>query len=164
VDYGLPVQSWAIPEVKSIYSFTKFTGVKMEFRCRGITRGKAEGEAIVTKNLISFLGDIDPTSGKILFKESDIAGKSIVGKVFVFPGGRGSTVGTYTLLKMKKLRTAPAAIINAKTEAIIAIGAMIAEIPLVDRVEEKFFQIVKNGDRILVDADAGIVRLIKKES
>ena len=47
-------------------------------------------------------------------------GDCLKGKIFVFPHGKGSTVGSYVLYRMKKLGTSPAAIINRRTDAIIA--------------------------------------------
>ncbi len=133
----------------------------MRFRCRIISRGKAEGEVIVSRRLFSFLGDVDISTGLVVAEDSDIKGESIAKKVFVFPSGRGSTVGTYSLLRMKKIGTAPLAIINKETEVIIAVGAIIAGIPLVDKVEGDFYSCVRNGSRVIVDADSGYVELIE---
>ncbi len=126
---------------------------------RIISRGVAEGVAIVSRRKFSFLGDVDVETGVVVAEDSDICGESIAGKIFVFPTGRGSTVGTYVLLRMKKKGTAPKAIINVETEPIIAVGAIIAEIPLIDRLEVDPFKIIKSGDRIKVDAINGWVEV-----
>jgi hypothetical protein len=117
--------------------------------CRAISRGAAEGELIVSKKNFSFLGDVDPESGVVTAQDSDIYGKNISGMIFAFPAGRGSTVGTYVLLRMKKAGTAPLAIINEKTEPIIAVGAIISEIPLVDSVD---ISSLESGQRVRVVA------------
>jgi hypothetical protein len=133
----------------------------VKFKVRTISRGRAEGSAVVSEKPVSFLGDVDPETGVIVAGDSDIKGETIKEKIFVFPTGRGSTVGTYVLLRMRKIGTAPLAIINKETEAIIAVGAIIANIPLVDMVEEEFFKAVSSGDKVIVDADGGYVELIK---
>jgi hypothetical protein len=74
--------------------------------------------------------------------------------VLVFPTGKGSTVGSYTLYRMAVSGTAPAAIINAESEAIVAVGAIIADIPMVDQVE---IARIQTGDRVVVDGDWVIV-------
>lgn len=129
----------------------------MKFKCRIISRGYAEGEAIVSREHISFLGGVDKETGVIT--DSELKGKNIAGKILVFPGGKGSTVGTYTLLNLKKNGVAPKAIINRKTEPIIAVGAVIAGIPLVEIGDYEFFEVVKEGDWLVVDAENGYVEV-----
>jgi len=131
----------------------------MKIRGRVISRGYAEGEAVVSKNKFSFLGDVDVRTGIVIAGDSDIRGESIANKIFVFPKGRGSTVGTYVLLRMKKIGTAPKAIINVETEPIIAVGAIIANIPLIDRLDVNPIDVIKNGDYIIVNADDGWIEI-----
>jgi hypothetical protein len=78
----------------------------------------------------------------------------VAGRVFVFPKGAGSTVGSYTLLRLKKNGKAPAAIINNECETIIAVGAIISDIPCVDRID---ISRIRTGDKLVVDGDAGNV-------
>ena len=125
-----------------------------------ISRGRAEGEAIVTSQAISFLGSIDPKTGVVIEKGHELAGKSIKGKVLVFPGGKGSTVGSYVIYQLKKNGVAPAAMINIKAEPIVAVGAIISDIPLVDKVEKDPVTAIKTGDKVLVDAIVGSVEIL----
>jgi len=131
----------------------------VRLRGRRISRGKAEGYAIVSKKPFSFLGDVDVESGIVLAEDSDIKGRCLAGKVFVFPKGRGSTVGTYVLLRMKKKGTAPVAIVNVETEPIIAVGAIIAGIPLVDKLEKNPIEVIKTGDYVIVNAEEGWIEV-----
>ncbi|AGK60177.1 putative aconitase subunit 2 [Archaeoglobus sulfaticallidus PM70-1] len=128
----------------------------MRIPCRTISKGYAEGELIVSRKNFSFLGDVDPESGLVKAKDSDIYGKNISGKIFAFPTGRGSTVGTYVLLRMKKAGSAPLAIINEKTEAIIAVGAIISDIPLVDGAD---LSKLKTGMKVVVNATEGYIEI-----
>ncbi|WP_456468668.1 DUF126 domain-containing protein [Archaeoglobus sp.] len=132
----------------------------MKFRCKIVSRGYAEGKALVSKEYISFLGGVNKDTG-VIEAESELKGQTVANRILIFPGGKGSTVGTYVLLNLKKNGVAPKAIINRKTEPIIAVGAVIAGIPLVEVKDEKFFEIVKTGDRVRVDANGGYVELIK---
>ncbi len=122
-----------------------------------VSRGCAEGEALVSTKPISFLGSVDPKTGIVIEKGHEIEGKSIKGKVLVFPGGKGSTVGSYVIYQLKKNGAAPVAMINTKAEPIVAVGAIISEIPLVDRLEIDPVSIIKTGDKVLVDAIVGSV-------
>ena len=125
------------------------------YRGRKIYGGQAQAEALVTSMGISFFGGVDPESGVVLEKDHELEGQSIAGKVLVFPGGKGSTVGSYTLYRLKLGGAAPAAIVNAECEPITAVGCIIAEIPCVDSVPIQKFQ---TGMTLLVNGNAGTVQ------
>jgi uncharacterized protein len=115
---------------------------------RIIYKGKAEGQALVTTQPISFYGGVDPNTGIVLEKGHELQGQSVKGKILVFPQGKGSTVGSYTLYRMKKNDTAPLGMINIECETIIAVGAIISEIPCVDKID---ISKIKTGDKIQID-------------
>ena len=116
---------------------------------RTIYEGTAEGEALVTSQGISFYGGVDPETGVIVERGHQLEGQSITGKVLVFPQGKGSTVGSYTLYRLKHNGMAPVAIINAECETITAVGCIISEIPCVDQID---IQAIKTGAKITIEA------------
>jgi predicted aconitase with swiveling domain len=122
----------------------------MEMKGRTIYRGTAEGEALTTTQPISFYGGVDPNTGEVIEKGHELQGKTVKGKVLVFPNGKGSTVGSYTLYRMKKNGTAPAGMVNSECETIVAVGAIISEIPCVDQVD---ITKIKTGDTVLIRND-----------
>jgi len=124
--------------------------MELKLKGRAIWRGRAEGLALVTSQPISFYGGVDPESGIIIEKNHELEGESISGRVLVFPHGKGSTVGSYILYRLKRVGRAPSAIINQRCEPIIAVGAIIAEIPTIDSVD---ITLIKTGDRIKIDND-----------
>jgi predicted aconitase with swiveling domain len=128
----------------------------MILKGRKVAKGTAQGEALVSSDGISFYGGVEPETGKVVEKGHPIEGQSVSGKALVFPTGKGSTVGSYTLYQMKKLGTAPVAIINREIETIIAVGAIIAGIPCVDKID---IGKIKTGDLVKVDADSANVEL-----
>ena len=128
----------------------------MKLRGRTIYKGKAQGTALVTGMGISFFGGVDPDSGQIVEKGHELEGQSISGRVLVFPSGKGSTVGSYTLYRLKKNGKAPAAILNAECETITAVGCIIAEIPCIDQIP---IHDIHSGDYLVVDADEAEVNL-----
>ncbi|MBN1682684.1 DUF126 domain-containing protein [Candidatus Bathyarchaeota archaeon] len=132
----------------------------MILKGRKIVGGYAEGEVIVSEDPVSFYGGVDPESGKIVEPNHSAYGKKISGKIFVFPTGKGSTVGSYVIYRMKKLGTAPIAIINKETEAILATGCVISEIPLIDKTNLDPIKVLKNGMKISVKADEGIIETL----
>ncbi|MBN2083803.1 MAG: DUF126 domain-containing protein [Anaerolineales bacterium] len=121
---------------------------------RSIHPGSAQGEALVSRMGISFFGGVDPETGTVVEKGHDLEGQRISGKVLVFPTGKGSTVGSYTLYRMKKTGTAPAAILNEECEPITAVGCILAGIPCVDRLP---LDRIRPGDFLRIDGTAGRV-------
>jgi predicted aconitase with swiveling domain len=115
---------------------------------RVIKAGHAEGEALVSPAPIGFLGGVDPDTGIVLEPGHPLQGQSVRGKVLVFPTGKGSTVGSYTVLRLARNDAGPVAIINAESEAIVAVGAIISDIPMVDRVD---ISAIETGDWVVVD-------------
>ena len=123
---------------------------------RKISKGMAEGEVLKSSSPISFLGGIDPKTGIILDKNSNAYEKSIKGKIFVFPMGKGSTVGSYVIYQLKKNGVAPLAIINKEAETIVSVGAIISDIPMVDKIDIDSF---KEGELVKVNGDKGTVEV-----
>jgi len=120
----------------------------MELKGRIIFKGKIKGEAIVTSQPVSFYGGVDPDSGVLVEKGHELEGKNLKGKILVFPTGKGSTVGSYTLYRMKKNNTAPVGMINKECETIVAVGAIISEIPCVDKID---ISKIKTGDKVRIE-------------
>lgn len=128
----------------------------MKLQGRTIYQGIAEGEALVTSMGISFFGGVDPDTGIVVEKGHQLEGQSINGKVLVFPAGKGSTVGSYTLYRLKMNGVAPAAIVNTQCETITAVGCIIAGIPCVDQIP---IEQIKTGDFISLDGEQGTIEL-----
>jgi phosphomecalonate degydratase small subunit len=117
---------------------------------RGIYLGTAQGEALVTQQPISFFGGVDPETGVVVERGHSLEGQCIAGMVLVFPSGKGSTVGSYTLYRLKQNGHAPVAILNGECETIIAVGCIIAEIPCVDRLP---IHEIPSGSLVQIDGD-----------
>ena len=125
-----------------------------------IVEGYAEGEAVVTHDGISFMGTVNPKTGVIIERKHEIEGTALKGKILVYPRGKGSTGGSYMLYDCVKNGVGPAAIVNIEGEQVTVIGAIIAELPMVDHID---IDQIHTGDYVKVDADHGIVTVIPKE-
>ena len=134
----------------------------MKINCRSISRGSAEGKVLLSHDPISFLGNVDPQTGTVVEQSHDLFGQSIKDIVLVFPHGKGSTVGSYVLYQLSKNGVAPRAMINIESEPIVAVGAIISGIPLVDKLETDPFELLKDGDIVMVDGTNGFIELIEK--
>ncbi len=122
----------------------------MNWQGRVIFEGSVTGKALVSSQPISFFGGVDPDSGVVVEKGHPLEGKCITGTVLVFPTGKGSTVGSYTLYRLKKNGKAPGAIVNAQCETITAVGCIIAEIPCIDLIP---IEEIPDGADLFIEKD-----------
>jgi phosphomecalonate degydratase small subunit len=129
----------------------------MRLTGRCIYNDKVKGAALVSSQAISFFGGVDPETGIVVERGHDLEGQCISGKVLVFPTGKGSTVGSYTLYRLKHNGVAPIAILNAECETITAVGCIISEIACVDQLP---IQEIKDG--MLVKIDEGLIMIESK--
>ena len=121
---------------------------------RQISRGIATGKALVLASSLSFLGGVEPSTGRIKDRGTGAYNRTVRDRILVFSSGKGSTVGSYVIFGLKANGKAPAAIVNRETETIVATGAILAKIPLVDTVD---IARIETGDRVTVDGDRGQV-------
>jgi hypothetical protein len=124
---------------------------------RAVVAGSCRGQALVSLQPISFLGGIDPNSGAIIEKNHDLKGKRIKDKILCFPYGHGSTVGSYVLYSLVKRGLGPKAIVNQVADPVVVVGAIIADIPMVDKID---IQQIRTDDKLEVDGDRGLVKIL----
>ena len=130
------------------------------FKCHKISEGCIEGEVIISKDDVMFYL-IKPETGEVIEPEHDLENKIISNKILIFPSGKGSSVVQADgLYQLKIKNNAPKAMIIQRPETVLVASAIIMEIPMVDKVEEEFYKIVKNGDRIRLDATNGEIEIL----
>ena len=131
----------------------------MRFTCHKISEGKATAEAIISKDRIMFY-QVRPEDGRMEEKNHHLEGQVIARKVLLFPGGKGSSVvqqdGLYHLDRHQNM---PAALIVQDPDPVLVAGAIIMELPMVDKVDPAFYETVKDGDIVTVNADEGYVEI-----
>jgi len=132
----------------------------IELKGRSIISGVSRGKALVSKNPLSFLGGVDPKTGKIIEKNHDLNGKILANTILCFPHGHGSTVGSYVLYSLAKRGVGPKAIVNETADPVVVTGAVIAEIPMVDKID---ISQIRTGDLVEVDGYKGIVKILERK-
>jgi len=135
----------------------------MKMKAKPVTAGIAEGEAIVSHMAISFTGGMDPDTGIIRESGHELEGKSVAGKILVFPTGKGSTTGSWQFYAAFKRGHAPKGIINVKAEGIVAVSAIITGTPMVHQMENDPLECINNGDFVKINADEGYVEIKKSK-
>ena len=128
-----------------------------------VNSGKAEGEAIVSRLPFSFLGDFSTVDGTVAIKGHDLEGKSLKGKIFIFPTGKGSTAGPLVAYRGKLEGNTPAGMICTVAEPVIAMVAIMTDIPMVHMLDKNPVEVIKTGDYIKLDAAAGLVEVIPQK-
>ncbi|MFC1990990.1 aconitase X swivel domain-containing protein [Chloroflexota bacterium] len=127
-----------------------------------IVGGKVEGQALVTRDKICFLATVE-TDGSVLEEGHDLYGKNVAGTILVYPSGRGSTSGSWKVLEMAISGTAPKAILNTRADSVAVSGAILGNIPMVHKFDKDPVEVIKTGDHVIVDADAGTVKVISSD-
>lgn len=125
---------------------------------RKVVKGVAEGIALVTTEPLSFMGSINPKTGIIIERGHELEGECMKGRILVFPFSKGSTGGSYMLYDVVRNGVGPAGIINQEAESVAVIGAIVAELPMIDQVS---INKLKTGDYIVMNADEGKIEVIK---
>lgn len=123
--------------------------------------GSAEGVALVTAEPLSLWGGLNPQTGEITDRRHERSGEVVSGRVFVLPQGRGSSTASATLLESVKAGKAPAAIINARLDPILALGAILADelyhkpLPVV-LLSQADFDSIREGDHVTIQPDGTV--------
>ena len=128
----------------------------MRLAARRIAPGRADATALVSRAPFSFVGGADPGTGEVLDDATGVRGERLSGRAFAFPHGKGSTVASYVIYGLAKRRLGPAALLTERADAIVAVGAILGGVPMVDRMD---LGAILTGDRVVVDADKGEVVL-----
>jgi len=139
-------------------------GSEITLRCHKIVGGYGEGEALVSHEPICFYLT-DPKTGIVRERGHELEGKNLANKVLVFPSGKASSVVQIDgLFKLASNNVAPTAMIVKDVETVLVVSAVIAKVPLVDRLEQDPFETIHTGDFVKVDAEKGIVTITKRVS
>jgi predicted aconitase with swiveling domain len=124
----------------------------------------AEGEALVTRDAIAFLGDISLSDGTISLPTSKQKGQSVSGKILVFPTGKGSTADPYGFYMLRKAGNAPSAVVNVTANPTTVAGAIISRTPMVYKLDGDPLDLIETGDHVRVDGATGVVTVRKRPS
>jgi predicted aconitase with swiveling domain len=123
-----------------------------------VIAGRAEGEALVGREPISFWGGYDYHTGEIIDRRHPLSGQNASGRILVIPFTRGSSTTTAVLLEAVRAGTAPAAILTTGIDAFFALASIVADelygnpVPIVALTAADFLQL-ETGDRIRLEED-----------
>jgi uncharacterized protein len=136
---------------------------EITIRGRKVVGGVAEGEALVTRERISGWGGVDPRSGTIVETRHELRGQRFAGKVLVFPGAKGSSGWSAQFHVARLMGTAPAAWLFNEMTTKVALGTVVSHAPAMTDFERDPLTLIRSGDWVRVDADAGVVTITPKD-
>jgi predicted aconitase with swiveling domain len=130
------------------------------YQGRSICSGTAEGEALVTRQGVSFLGGVDPETGVITEVDHELHGVSMAGKVLVLPSLKGSAGGMWIMIRLARSGLGPKAIVVSKADTILVGAVIMSEIPTIDSLAEDPLKLVITGDGLRIDGDKGTMEIV----
>lgn len=129
---------------------------------RGVVKGRAQGEALVADAMLSFWGEVDAVTGRVIAVGHPLEGQSLAGRVLVIRSTKGSSA-TPMMLRLAWLEgNAPAALVNVEVDGLAALGCIVNGIPLMADLEQDPFAAIATGDMVTVDADKGVLHVLPK--
>ena len=134
-----------------------------EIKAASIGKGRVKAEAIVSTEPVSFNNGVESTNGIVIEPGHQLEGQCVTGKVMVFPVGKGSAGGSYVLYDLSQRKTAPAAIVNTRSDTVIVIGCVMGRIPMLHRCDRDPVEAIHTGDMLDIDLDAGVIMVCPKE-
>ena len=147
----------------SVVAMNKAPDRAADFMLKGrcVVPGVVEGEALVTRDTISGWGGVNPMTGTVIESRHELKGVSFAGKILIFPGAKGSS-GWSSIFHMTRLTgTAPLALVFNVMTTKAALGAVVLRVPSVTDLDCDPVVLVRSGDWVRVDADAGTISVWK---
>jgi predicted aconitase with swiveling domain len=130
-------------------------------KCRGLVKGKAQGEALVARTTLSFWGEVDPVSGRVIASGHPLEGEALRGKVLVIESTKGSSATPLVMGLAHRQGNAPVAMVNTNIDCLAVLGCVVNRIPMVADPEGDPFAVIRTGDHVEVDADEGTIVVTK---
>jgi len=135
---------------------------KIVLRGRRVVGGRAEGEALVTRDTIPGWGGVNPVQGIVTETHHELRGRTFKDKILVFRGAKGSS-GWSAMYHIARLAgTAPKAMIFNEMTTKVALGAVVMRVPSVTALDQNPLEVIETGDWVIVDGDNGVVEILKK--
>jgi predicted aconitase with swiveling domain len=91
-----------------------------------VSAGEVEATLIVSPEPLSLWGGFSVTTGAVIDRSHPAFGRILTGCILAMPSGRGSSSSSSILAEALRLGTAPAGLVLAETDPILAVGEIVA--------------------------------------
>ncbi len=117
------------------------------------------GRALVTDTPITLLGFVNRETGVIEEAGHPADGRSMAGKIAIFPKGSGSTVAPYVLLELYYRGKAPMAVVNTEIDQQSAPACSLEGIPYAYGFDRDIIGGINDGDLVTLSREGERVTL-----
>jgi len=131
-------------------------------RCHKGIGPAVTGTALVAKDNFSARYDLDRKRGIFSRPSHALAGQSYVGKILVLDTAKGGVATAWMLREMKERGVVPLALVFNRVNPILAQGAAFGGVTMVDRFDGDVTDLIRTGDRLRIDAAAGVVEILDR--
>src|SRR5258707_1279639 len=91
-----------------------------------------------------------------------LTGQSYVGKILVLDTAKGGVATAWMLHEMQSRGIVPLALVFNRVNPILAQGAAFGGVTMVDRFDGDVTDLIRTGDRLRIDAAAGVVEILDR--
>ena len=136
----------------------------MSFPASTLVPGSARASAVVLDEPLSLWGGLRPETGEIVDHRHPQRGVAVSGRILVMPSGRGSSSSSSVLVEAVRAGSAPAGIVLAEADAILALGAIVADelygarLPIVVAPPDVYGR-ARDGDALTITAEPDGARI-----
>jgi uncharacterized protein len=121
-----------------------------------------EGEALVSRHGFSARYDLNRRTGLFSRESHDLFGRSAVGKILLFPTAKGGVATAWALLDLRARGLSPAGLVFGEANPIMVQGAVLADLPLLDRLSPDPWEGVRSGDWLRLVPAEGLLEVLRR--
>ena len=132
-------------------------------RCHKGIGPAVTGTALVAKDNFSARYDLDRKRGIFSRPSHALAGESYAGKILVLDTAKGGVATAWMLHEMQARGIVPLALVFNRVNPILAQGAAFGGVTMVDRFDGDVTDLIHTGDRLRIDAAAGVVEILDRD-
>ncbi|HVC53656.1 MAG TPA: DUF126 domain-containing protein [Stellaceae bacterium] len=122
------------------------------------------GTALVAKDNFSARYDLDRKAGVFSRPSHALAGQTYRGRILVLDQAKGGVATAWMLHEMKARDVVPLALVFNRVNPILAQGAALGAVTMVDRFDGDVTDLIRTGDTLRIDPEAGTVEILNRES
>jgi hypothetical protein len=131
-------------------------------RCHKGIGPAVTGTALVAKDNFSARYDLDRKAGTFSRPTHALAGQSYHGRILVLDQAKGGVATAWMLHEMTARGVIPLALVFNRVNPILAQGAALAGMTMVDRFDGDVTDLIRTGDELRIDPAEGIVEIVNR--
>lgn len=122
------------------------------------------GTALVAKDNFSARYDLDRKSGVFSRPSHALVGQGYHGRILVLDQAKGGVATAWMLHEMKARGVVPLALVFNRVNPILAQGAALGDVTMVDRFDGDVTDLIRTGDTLRIDPAAGRVEILNRDA